>query len=239
MAAGPVQAYRDHVGRFDAGGPVHAEDSLAPLIDLTGTDTPATVLTLVGESDESGVERIRVARVGNDLANASRLRSFFRAGQEVGSVRGPLPFDPADLRCSLSLMNASRVVSFADPSGRRIGTITADSLEGTAAPEVRDGQTINRVVAYGAASRGTGALAGAGGVLTFEAAVEPSGRTTTLYALRLVDPAGRFRASYSDAHRTPPPMAAEGPPRPAPLETLHFVENGGPMTDADCPGLTL
>ena len=219
------------VGRFDAGGPVHVEDSLGPLIDLTGADTPATVLTLVGETDESGGERIRVARVGNDLANASRLRSFFRTGERVGSVRGPLPFDPADLRCSVPLTNASRVLSFADAAGRHIGTITADDLEGTA--EARDGRTINRVVAYGAANRGTGALAGAVGVLTFEADVESSGRTTTLYALRLADPTGRFRASYSDASGTTPPMAADSLPPPALNETLHLVENGGSITDTD------
>lgn len=221
------------VGRFDAGGPIPVEDSLGPLVDLAGAETAATVLTLVGESDASGIERVRVARVGNDLANASRLRSFFRAGEHVGTVRGALPFDPADLRCSVPLKHASRVLSLTDPAGRQIGTITADDLEGTAAPDVRDGQTVKRVVAYGAASRGTGALAGAGGVLTFEAAVEPSGRTTTLYALRLADPAGRFRASYSDAYRTTPPMAADAPPPPAPVETLHFVENGGSMTDTD------
>ena len=221
------------VGRFEAGGPVHVQDALGPLVDLIGDGTAATVLTLVGESDEGGVERIRVARVGNDLANASRLRSFFRAGQRIGTVRGPLPFDPADVRCSVPLAGASRILSFADQAGRQIGTITADGLEGTAAPEVRDSRTVNRVVAYGAASRGTGALAGAGGVLTFESAVEPSGHTTTLYALRLSDPAGRFRASYSDAHPAVPPMAADGPPPPAPVETLHFVENGESMTEAD------
>jgi len=218
------------IGRFEAGGPVGVEDSLGPLFDQTGAEIPATVLTLVGESDDRGGERVRVARVGNDLANASRLRSFCRPGEHVGNATGALPFDPAGPRCSVPLKSASRVLTFTDAAGRQVGTITADGLEGTAAPEVRDGRTINRVVGYGAASRGTGALAGAGGVLTFEAEVGRAGPTTTLYALRLADPTGRFRASYSDANRSAAPLAAGPTPPP---ETQHFVRNGGPMTEKD------
>ncbi len=219
------------VGHFDAGDAIGVEDSLGPLLDVTA-DSGATVITLVGESDAHGTEHVRVARVGNDLANASRLRSVLRVGDRVGTVRGPLAFDSTDHRCAVPLARASRVLCFTDAYGRPVGTITASVLEGTAFREMRDGQVVSRVVAYGAASAGSGALAAAGGVLTFEAAVDAAGHTTTLYALRLADPAGRFRASYSDAIRVTP-RAVEGAPRPAPLETLKFVEDGGLMTDED------
>jgi hypothetical protein len=222
------------VGRFDAGSPVAVEDMLGPLIDLTGRDAPATVLTVVGDTGVDGVERIRVARIGNDLPNASGLRSLLRLGLRVGTVSGALLFDAADLRCAVELTGASRVVTFTDPAGVRIGSITAPYLEGTAFPEQLDGHAITRLAAYGAASHGTGALTGAGGVLTMDATVDAAGAATTLYTLRIADPAGRFRASYADVHKPMPAATPAASPMPAGAEALNFVAGAaGQMSATD------
>ncbi len=221
------------LGRFDAGGPLATADTLGPLVDVTATDFPATVLTVVGECNDGGDEHLRVARVGNDTPNAGRVRSFFRKGIQIGRARGPLRFDDGDVRCAVPLAEASRELTFTDAAGRQIGTITAENIEGTSSAETQDGYVVRRLAGYGTATKGTGALAGAGGVLTFDTSVDAAGRTSTLYSLRLADPSGRFRAGYSDAFRVAPRMAPDGPPPPAPLETLHFVDNGRPITDTD------
>jgi hypothetical protein len=201
---------------------------------LTGSDAPATVLTLLGQSESGGPERLRVARVGNDLANAARLRSLFRVGAPVGTAEGPLPFDRSDLRCAVDLTGASRAITFTDSAGRRIGGITATNLEGTAFADVRGGVAINRLSAYGPAAHGTGALTGAGGVLLMDTAVDENGATRTLYTLRLADPAGRFRASYADVYKPMPTSRAEDASEPAPAGTLAFVDElAASITDTD------
>ncbi len=229
----PASMMLSIVGRFDPDGPLATDDSLGPLIDLTGPDAPATVLTFAGEGEADGDEHLRVARLGNDLPNATRLRSFFRTGLPVGRARGPLPIHAGDLRYAIPVEGASRLLAFTDAAGRQIGTITAVGIEGTAMPETQDGHAVRRLAGYATAINGTGALTGAGGVLTFDSEVDGAGHTSTLYSLRLADPAGRFRASYSDAFRVAPRVTTDGPPPPAPLETLHFVETGDPMTDTD------
>jgi hypothetical protein len=195
------------VGRIDAGGPVASDDTLAPLVELAA-DAPATVLTLVGESEGPRGERLRAARIGNDLGAGSTLRSLMRLGTRVGAARVTAP--------------DSRVLTFTDPAGVRIGSITAVGLEG-------DG------VLAGVATHGTGALTGAGGTLTMETSVDAAEMATTIYVLRLADPKGRFRAAYGDSYRAAPlPPAVEGPPEPAPADSLAFVDGpGGYMSAGD------
>jgi hypothetical protein len=221
------------VGRFDADGPLAGDDALGPLLDITGPDAPATVLTFIGEGDADGAEQLRVARVGNDLPNGTHLRSFFRKGIPVGSARGAVPIDASELRYATPIAGATRVLAFTDAAGRQIATITAAGIEGTAFPQSKNGHDLRRLAGYSTAVNGTGALAGAGGVLTFDTEVDGSGQATTLYSLRLADPSGRFRAAYSDAFRVAPRITMDGPPPPAALETLHFVAEGDPITDTD------
>jgi hypothetical protein len=222
------------VGRFEPGSPVPSEDMLGPLLDVTGHDVPATVFTLLGEADAGGgQERIRVARVGNDLTNASRLRSLLRIGATVGRVEGALPSDASDHRCAVELEGASRIFTFTDAAGRRLGSITASGLEGTAFPEIRDAHTVGRLAAYGPATHGTGALAGAGGVLTLERASDANGATRTLYTLRLADPSGRFRAAYADVYKPiPAGPAAARPAAQAAAEPLAFVDGPAGVMNA-------
>ncbi|HEY2150595.1 MAG TPA: hypothetical protein VGH34_07300 [Vicinamibacterales bacterium] len=200
------------------------DDTLEPLLELSGHGAPATVLNLLGESAAGGLERVSMVRVSNDLGNGSRLRSLCRIGLRVGHVHGPLAFDPDDLRAAHELPGASRTIIFTDPAGRPIGGITAGRLEGTAFSEQRDGRTVNRLSAYGPATGGTGALTGAGGVLTLDTTVDADGSTRTLYSLRLADPGGRFRAVDADTYRAPRTQTADRPIEPAPAATLRFAD---------------
>jgi hypothetical protein len=209
-------------GRLETAAPL--DDTFEPLLELGGPGAPATVLTLLGESEGGGVERVSVARVSNDLGDGSRFRSLCRIGLHVGSVHGPLAFDPDDLRSAHELPGASRTIIFTDPAGRAIGGITAARLEGTAFSEQRDGRTLNRLSAYGPATGGTGALTGAGGMLTLDTTVDSSGSTRTLYSLRLADPGGRFRALDADTYRAPRTQTADRPVEPAPAATLRFAD---------------
>ena len=220
-------------GRFETDGPLRSDDAIGPLVDVTGPELPATVLTFVGDGDADGDEQLRLARLGNDLPNATHLRSFFRVGPEAGWARGAVPIRCGELRYAVPVDGASRLMVLADAAGRQIATITAVDIEGTAFPQTRDGHAMRRLAGYAAAINGTGALIGAAGVLTFDSEVDDSGRSSTLYCLRLADPAGRFRSTYSDVFTVVPRITSEGPPAPAPLETLHFVEQGAPITATD------
>ncbi len=200
------------------------DDTLEPLLELGGSGAPATVLNLLGESEAGGVERVSVARVSNDLGNGTRLRSLCRIGLQVGKAHGPLAFDPDDLRSAHELPGASRTITFTDPAGRTIGSITAARLEGTAFSEHHNGRTLNRLSAYGPASGGTGALTGAGGVLTLDTTVDADGSTRTLYSLRLADPGGRFRGVDADTYRVTHMQAPDRPVEAAAAATLRFAD---------------
>jgi hypothetical protein len=210
------------IGRLDADAPSPIEDATSPLEDLAEPDAPATVLTLVG-SPEGGGEAVRVARIGNDLANADHLRGLVAAGARVGAASGRLAFDVTDDRCAVPLGGSRRCIVFTDPPGRPVGAATIDLLEGTAFPERRDGALVSRVVAYGRLSEGTGALAGASGVATLDATVDGAGATASLYVLRLADPGRRFRAAFTDVYKPPPPIE----------KPIVFAEGGGVMNATD------
>ena len=186
-------------GRFDADGPFEAAETLGPIIDSADDGRDTTVLTLIGESDGgSGIglvdEHIRLARVENDLAHASRPRSLFRVGERIGYARGPLRFDPSDRRCAVRLIDARRELILSDVAGRAVATIVAEALEGTSYRDEHAGDRASRVIAYGQLSAGTGALSGAAGLLTLDMAVLPDGAASSVYTVWLVDGRGRFRA---------------------------------------------
>jgi hypothetical protein len=222
------------VGRFDAGGPIDAEDSLGPLLDVSGPDAPAVVFTIAGTSDAgASVERLAAVRIGNDLPNATHLRSLFRAGDVVGTARGPIAFDGVEHRCAVPLDGMQRELVFTDGAGRRVASVTLNALEGTSQREALDGVPVNRTVAYGRLAGGTGAFAGAEGVVTVDTAADDTGATTSLYVFRVADPEGRFRASFADLYKPLPPMASGSPPPPS-ADTLSFVDScAASMTPVD------
>jgi hypothetical protein len=186
-------------GRFDDDGPFEAAETLGPILDNLNVDRDTRVFTLAGESDGgagAGLvdEHIRLARVENDLAHASRPRSLFREGERIGYARGPLRFDPSDRRCAVRLIDGRRELILSDVAGRAVATIVADALEGTTYRDGHAGDQASRVIAYGQLSSGTGALSSASGLLSMDTAVMPDGAASTIYTLWLVDERGRFRA---------------------------------------------
>ena len=211
------------VGRFEAGGPIGVEDTLGPLLDVSGAGAPAVVFTLIGRSAAGGEERLSVARIGNDVPNALHLRSLLRTGNVIGTARGPIAFDPAERRCAVPLEGMRRDVVLTDGAGRAIAGVTLEHLEGTSQREADAGAVIDRTVAYGPLAGGTGALAGVAGVATVDTAVDEAGGTSSVYVFRVADPDGRFLASFNDVYKPMPPMASGSPPPPA--DTLMFVDS--------------
>jgi hypothetical protein len=182
------------VGRIDAGGPVSRADALTPMRDLKAPELSSTMLMLVGDVDAAGHERLRVARVGTDITSRHRVRSLLRVGARVGTV---------------ATTQAWRVLTFCDPAGLTIGSITALCLETTSRRDVGDGHTIARHTAFGPAMRGTGALTGAGGLLTLETTLMRLASDDP-YSLLLVDP------KAASARRLPTSTAgAAGARRPS------------------------
>ena len=207
------------VGRFDSGSPIALDDRLGPLIDAAaGADRRAVVFTIAGEPDACGGERLAGARIGNDLPNATHLRSLVRIGPPLGSVRGPIAFDLTECRWAVPLSDMRREFTFTDPAGRPVGTLSLEALEGASLREPPDERgSVARVVAFGRVAGGTGALAGAAGVATLETVVAGSGASTSLYVVRLADPDGRFGLSFVDA-RTSGKRPADGTAAPPPPE---------------------
>jgi hypothetical protein len=222
------------VARFDAEGPIGVEDSLGPLLDVSGPEAPAVVFTIAGTSNSGiGVERLAAARIGNDLPNSTHLRSLFRLGDVIGTASGPIAFDGAEQRCAVPLNGMRRELIFTDVAGRRVASVTLEALEGTSQQETQDGVPVNRTVAYGRLAGGTGAFAGAAGVVTVDPAVDEAGATSSVYVFRVADPTGRFRASYADLYKPMPPIASGAPPPPS-AETLSFVDScAASITEVD------
>jgi hypothetical protein len=211
------------LGRFDPDGPLSREDVLGPLFDAADADDTSVVFTLAGTANGSGAERLRVLRIGNDLPNATRVRSLARLGSSVGVAAGTIPFDAGEHRYAVPLVAMSRDLLFTDAAGRRIGGFTVDAIEGTSLRDAQDGEAVPRTVAYGRITAGTGALEGAAGVVTIDAALPDGGGSAAIYSVRLGDPDGRFHASFDDVYRPTPPLGAGTPP-PPPADTLVFVD---------------
>ena len=212
-------------GRFDDDGPLEMVERVGLMIDSAPGCPNATVLVLAGESNGGSAmgqieERLRMARIENDLANATQPRSAFHAGENVGSATGPLRFDPSDRRCAIRLIDGRRELTFGDAAGQPVATIVADALEGTTFRDQHAGEHVSRVIAYGQLSEGTGALAGAGGILAIDTAVSIDASASSVYTLWLIDERGRFRAP------APAPAAAisRASTAPGPAEELQFVE---------------
>jgi hypothetical protein len=228
------------VGRFDPDGPLQLADSLGPFLDAVQSDAAAatageSVFVFTGEGSDALNERLRPVRIGNDVGNAAQLRSLVRAGNPTGTVEGSLAINPTDHRCGVSLAGSRRVLTLTDAGGRRIGSVAVDGLEGTAFRDVRQGQPVQRLIASAQISEATGALAGAGGVVTFDTIVGTGGASFSVYVVRLADAAGRFRASFNEVYKpmsmpsTQPPGAAA---TPSTLPSMHFV------SDAKAPRIT-
>jgi hypothetical protein len=232
------------VGRLDPGGPLPASDTLGPFVDSGPDGVDATwsggdsVFVFAGAGDESARERVRPMRIGNDVGSASQLRSLARCGAEAGSVAGALAINATDHRCSVPLPSSRRAVALRDAAGRRIGTLAVTALEGTAFRDVRGGQPVQRLIACGPVAEAAGALAGACGVVAFDTIVGTAGASSSIYVICLADPAGRFRASFSEVYTpmsTTPISTKPAGGSTAPIAPVQFVPdiNGARITDVD------
>jgi hypothetical protein len=200
------------VGRLDPDGPLQLVDTLGPLAETSTKATARaaeTVFMFTGEGTDGLSERLHPARIGTDVGNAAQVRSLVRIGHATGTVAGPLAINPTDHRCGVKLTGSRRVLTLTDAAGRRIGAIAADSLEGTAFRDVRNGQPVQRLIASGPLSDATGALSGAAGVITLDTIVGTGGASSSVYVIRLADSAGRFRATFNEVY-TPMSMPAPG-----------------------------
>lgn len=217
------------VGRFEPGGPVREGDTLTPFFDQHVAEAPSTTFTFTADSGGA----LRGLRIGSDLASATILRSAARESGTVGAVSGAMRADAADRRCAVPVPGARRLLAFSDGQGRQIGSLSCAGIEVSSYTEVQGGQTRQRLSAYGVASEGTGACAGAGGVVAFDLAVDGDA-ASGLYVLRLADPGGRFRTPAAEPRLDAANAASLAPSEPAAIETLAFVDGrAGLMTAVD------
>lgn len=124
-----------------------------------------------------------------------------RVGPVVGPMEATVYFDllaPPGTAQSPVPFTTQEIYTFVDAGGQTIGTVTAGIEEGVsfrldfpAAP----GQAGVRFAGFGPVTGGTGALAGARGMLTVNSLIGISPHTLSLiHVLHLVDPGGRFRS---------------------------------------------
>ena len=218
----PKGLFINFVARFiDPAGRLRSGVPLGALQPIPEPDPSTSFLAFVGEPDlsapsafglgPSGVvgtrmtERLRLIHTGFDLgaADGNGLRTDVSEGPVVGTVSANLRFDAADPRPLTPLTSSDGVFSFADASGRLIGTLRANMVEGKIFKDQIDGKPVARLAALGPIISGTGVFDGAIGVMTVNAGVGVS----SFYVIRVSDPDGRFRAAVAGAAQ---PAAAAG-----------------------------
>lgn len=240
--APPQGVFISFVGRFaDREGQLRTDRVLAPLVAAPDPDPETTFLTLIGEADPDHppvlrtspdgrivgshvVERLRLLSVGFDLDHAAGLRTRAREGAIVGRLTAALDFDPTDPRPESPIRTRDGVFMFVDARGREIGSLQADVVEGKAVRDGLDGRPVFRLAGFGPLREGTGAFAGAVGMMSLNGVASVFPRTlSNLYMLRISDPDGRFRAAASDAAA----QGAGGMKVIAAASDLRFVEGRG------------
>ena len=194
-----------------------ADGALAPIDPIPSPDPSATFVAFLGEPDPSAgtelivgpdgsmqgahvVERLRSIRLGFDL-ETGRPRALAEPGPVVGSLAGRLYFNPfaAPPGAPVPFQTRSGVFRFHDPEGQPVGTLEANVVEGRgfATPLPGAPLPVFRFGGFGPVIGGTGALAGASGLMSLNAAISVFPRTlSNLYVFRLEDPQGRFRRAF-------------------------------------------
>jgi hypothetical protein len=234
------------VGRLDPDGPLPLSDMLGPFADADQDEGSAaaaatggdTVFVFAGTGDQGLRERLHPMRIGTDVGSSAQLRSLVRQGADAGAAAGALAINATDHRCSVPLAASQRVLTLTDASGRRIGTVAVEALEGTAFRDVREGQPAQRLMACGPIADATGSLSGAAGVVAFDTIVGTGGASSSLYVLRLADPTGRFRAPFSEVYKPMSTTQSSTTPAGGPMAAvapIQFVPdtNGSRITDLD------
>lgn len=223
----PKGLFINFVARFiDPAGQLRTQVALNPIRPIPEPDPSTTFLAFVGEPQPvepsapqvvpnrpaigtKMVERLRLVHTGFDLgAEGQALRTGVAEGPVVGTVSATVWADPADTGAATPFTSTDGVVTFTDATGRTIGTLRANIVEGKVFHEEVAGQPVQRRAGFGPLLGGTGVFDGAIGMLTVNAGVGVS----SLYVIRVSDPDGRYRAAFEAATDaaagTPGPTAA-------------------------------
>ena len=170
-------------------------DSVTPRLGADGRPNGLIVeqglrlleLDAVGRERPLSIDRVGPA-IGHITANVT-----FNPASPGGSVRDPIPFTAYD-----------EFVFHDSESGQRIGSFTADSLEGRVFRTQILGQPGIRFGGIGRIHGGDGVFAGITGLMTDNSVVmfEPH-VSASLYLLRVDDPDGRFSSRVDPEQRRP------------------------------------
>jgi hypothetical protein len=225
------------IGRFmDPEGTLAATGPLDELVPVEDGDPSSVFLSLLGEVDRDHpvslvhdaeghvigsrvFERLRLVHVGADLDGGKGVRSRVEEGPLVGTVTAQLFFNPLDPRPVAPIRTTAGVFTFVDGDGKVLGSVDADMVEGRAfrTPLAGAPTPVFRFAGVGPITGGSGAFAGAVGMMSMNSAISVFPRTlSNLYVLRLHDPDGRYRAAYlRDFALAPLPGKKEGKEKPA------------------------
>jgi len=204
---------------MDPKGVLRAETSIEPLQPVPDPDPITAFLFFIAEIDPAhpitinragdgrilGVnlfERLRLAQLGFDTNTPADIRSHLVEGPVVGTHRSTLVFNPNAPTEVTPLYSSDDHFEFFDKSGRTIGTLHANLVEGRAIRTVLSGapHAVFRIGAAGPFLEGTGQFINTIGVASVNGALSLHPNTlSSLYMLRVIDPDGRFRVATNKA----------------------------------------
>jgi hypothetical protein len=202
----PKGLFINFVARFiDPSGQLRSAVALNPIQPIPEPDPSTTFLAFVGEPQVSGpagpvataaTERLRLVHSGFDLgaSHLEGLRTFVEQGPVVGGVSATRAIGASDGAVT-HFTTHDGVFTFEDASGRPIGTLRVNIVEGKIFRDSAAGQPVERVAGFGPLLGGTGVFDGAIGMMTMNAGAGVS----SLYVIRVSDPDGRYRAAFETA----------------------------------------
>lgn len=206
---------------------LRARGALPPLASSSSGEPGVSYLVFRGQKRDKTQKteysfgpdgKVRGLDVAQDLrrfdldcaADRDGPRSVERIGPVIGSMAAQIRFnlfDPGAPGTALSPIpfQSYNEYTFADASGRTIGTIVADGGEGrTFQLALKDapGQRALRFGGFGPLVRGTGAFEGIRGLMSDNSVVGVAPHAlATCYVLRVADPDRRFRSAFEGAGR--------------------------------------
>jgi hypothetical protein len=201
----PKGLFINFVARFiDPHGQLRSAAALNAIQPIREPDPSTTFLAFVGEPERSEsagentlktTERLRLIHSGFDLGatDLSGLRTIVEQGPVVGSVKATRRIGASD-GSTTHFTTTDGVFTFNDASGRPIGTLRADVVEGKMFRDSVAGEAVERLGGFGPLQGGTGTFDGAIGMMTVNAGVGVS----SLYVIRVSDPDARYRAAFDD-----------------------------------------
>jgi len=202
----PKGLFINFVARFiDPNGQLRSRVALNAVQPIPEPDPSTTFLAFIGEplpdpavpggAAEKTTEWLRLIHTGFDLGanDLEGLRTFVDHGPVVGSVTATRKIGASDGAMTHFTTNDG-LFTFTDPSGRTIGTLRANIVEGKTFRDSAAGQPVERLAGFGPLLGGTGVFDGAIGMMTVNAGVGVS----SLYVIRVSDPDGRYRGAFDD-----------------------------------------